>query len=57
MTDLALPHRRRRLPVGRFVRWLASDLRAALAIVVLVGLVIVAIGAPWIAPTRRPRRT
>ena len=30
--------------------WLASDLRAALAIVVLVGLVIVAIGAPWIAP-------
>ena len=30
--------------------WLASDLRAALAIVVLLGLVIVAIGAPWIAP-------
>ena len=31
-------------------RWLAGDLRAALAILVLLVLVIVAIGAPWIAP-------
>lgn len=34
----------------RFFKWLASDLRAALAVAVLVILVIVAIGAPWIAP-------
>ena len=53
MTDLALetpklvaqPSRLRRL-----FRWLATDLRAALAILVLLVLVIVAIGAPWIAP-------
>ncbi len=53
MTDLALPgrpRRRDRRRARRFFRWLASDLRAALAIVVLLGLVIVAIGAPWIAP-------
>jgi len=30
--------------------WLVTDLRATLAIFVLLGLVIVAIGAPWIAP-------
>ena len=34
----------------RFFWWLASDLRAALAILVLLALVVVAIGAPWIAP-------
>jgi peptide/nickel transport system permease protein len=53
MTDLALPGQRGPVKIGRarrFLRWLASDLRAALAIVVLLGLVIVAIGAPWIAP-------
>ena len=53
MTDLALPNQPRftkMTPVRRFLMWLASDLRAALAIVVLLGLVIVAIGAPWIAP-------
>jgi peptide/nickel transport system permease protein len=53
MTDLAVPNRP---SLGKMTRsrrlflWLASDLRAALAIVVLLGLVIVAIGAPWIAP-------
>ena len=53
MTEMALappklpatPSRLRRL-----FRWLATDLRAALAILVLLVLVIVAIGAPWIAP-------
>ena len=53
MTDTALaslkapakPSRLRRL-----LRWLAGDLRAALSILVLSVLVIVAIGAPWIAP-------
>jgi peptide/nickel transport system permease protein len=34
----------------RLFRWLVSDLRAALAIFVLLTLVVVAIGAPWIAP-------
>jgi peptide/nickel transport system permease protein len=53
MSELALanpqtPTRSTRL--RRFFRWLAGDLRAALAITVLLGLVIVAIGAPWIAP-------
>jgi peptide/nickel transport system permease protein len=37
-------------PVRRLFRWLASDLRAALALAVLIGLVIVAATAPWIAP-------
>ena len=53
MTDAVLSgHSRqaKRTRARRFFMWLASDLRAALAIVVLVGLVIVAIGAPWIAP-------
>jgi peptide/nickel transport system permease protein len=53
MSDLALPHRSRLLKMTRprrFFRWLVSDLRAALAIFVLLGLVIVAVGAPWIAP-------
>ena len=53
MTDTALsghPRPAKRTRARRFFMWLASDLRAALAIVVLLGLVIVAIGAPWIAP-------
>ncbi|MDQ8732563.1 ABC transporter permease [Bradyrhizobium sp. LHD-71] len=53
MTDLALPRPQRRAEPGRvrrFVRWLASDLRAALALAVLVGVVIIAATAPWIAP-------
>ena len=53
MTDTALasskaPARPTRL--RRLLRWLAGDLRAALSILVLSVLVIVAIGAPWIAP-------
>ena len=53
MTELALPNRPFFTNMTRprhFFWWLASDLRAALALVVLLGLVIVAIGAPWIAP-------
>ena len=53
MTDLALETPKRLIQpsrLRRFVRWLAGDLRAALAILVLSVLVIVAIGAPWIAP-------
>jgi len=53
MTELALPNRPPFAKITRprrFFWWLASDLRAALALVVLLGLVIVAIGAPWIAP-------
>lgn len=53
MTDMALPRPQRRAdpsPLQRFLRWLASDLRAALALAVLIGLVIVAATAPWIAP-------
>jgi peptide/nickel transport system permease protein len=53
MTDMALPRPRPQAepgPARRFVRWLASDLRAALALAVLLCLVIVAVGAPWIAP-------
>ncbi len=53
MTDLALPRPQRRAepgPLRRFLRWLASDLRAALSLAVLLGLVVVAAGAPWIAP-------
>ena len=53
MTELALPNRpafAKMTRPWRFFWWLASDLRAALALVVLLGLVIVAIGAPWIAP-------
>jgi peptide/nickel transport system permease protein len=53
MTELALPNRplfANMTRSRRFFWWLASDLRAALALVVLLGLVIVAIGAPWIAP-------
>jgi peptide/nickel transport system permease protein len=55
MTDLALPdrpHSAKTTRLRRLFRWLATDLRAALAIVVLVALVIIAIGAPWIAPYR-----
>ena len=53
MTDFALQGPQRRAdpgPVRRFFLWLASDLRAALALAVLIGLVIVAATAPWIAP-------
>src|SRR5262245_53751769 len=53
MTDFALPRPKPQAepgPLRRFFRWLASDLRAALALAVLLGLVIVAVGAPWIAP-------
>lgn len=53
MTDLALAGRPRASKMSRsrrLFRWLASDLRAVLALVVLLGLLVVAIGAPWIAP-------
>lgn len=53
MTDSALPSAQRftKEPRSRrLLRWLASDLRATLAIVVLLGLAVVAMGAPWIAP-------
>ena len=53
MTEFALPNRQLFAKITRPRRlfwWLASDLRAALALVVLLGLVIVAVGAPWIAP-------
>ena len=53
MTDMALPRPQRRAepgPLRRFLRWLASDLRAALSLAVLLGLLVVAAGAPWIAP-------
>ena len=52
MTEVALPRPKPQAepsPTRRFFRWLASDLRAALALAVLLALVIVAIGAPWIA--------
>jgi peptide/nickel transport system permease protein len=53
MTDSALPNAQRFTEESRsrrLLRWLASDLRATLAIIVLLGLAVVAIGAPWIAP-------
>ena len=53
MTDLALANRRALTTISRsrrLFRWLVADLRATLALTVLLGLVIVAIGAPWIAP-------
>jgi peptide/nickel transport system permease protein len=52
MTDATLPPILQGKP-GRFVRfcfWLASDLRAALALAVLTFLVVVAATAPWLAP-------
>ena len=55
MTELALPDRPRVTRTSRLrlaFRWLSTDLRAVLAILVLLALVIVAIGAPWIAPYR-----
>jgi peptide/nickel transport system permease protein len=55
MSDLVLANQRRPLKMTRqrrFFRWLATDLRAALAIFVLLMLVVVAIGAPWITPYR-----
>jgi peptide/nickel transport system permease protein len=53
MTELALPNRQRLAKttrLRRLFRWLVTDLRAAMAIMVLLALVVVAIGAPWIAP-------
>ena len=53
MSDLAISNQARfakMTRLRRFFRWLVSDLRAALAIFVLLMLVVVAIGAPWIAP-------
>jgi peptide/nickel transport system permease protein len=53
MTDMALPRPQPQAepsPARRFVMWLVSDMRAALALAVLVGLVVVAATAPWIAP-------
>jgi len=52
MTDVTLATRKHTEPGRghRLFRWLSGDLRAALAILVLLALVIVAIGAPWIAP-------
>jgi peptide/nickel transport system permease protein len=53
MTDLALPDRQSSVKttrLRRLFRWLVTDLRAAMAIVVLLALAVVAIGAPWIAP-------
>jgi peptide/nickel transport system permease protein len=55
MTELALPDRQRLAQttrLRRLFRWLVTDLRAAMAIMVLLALVVVAIGAPWIAPYR-----
>jgi peptide/nickel transport system permease protein len=55
MTDLALSNRQQLAKITRWrrlFRWLASDLRAALAILILLALVIIAVGAPWIAPYR-----
>ena len=55
MTELALPDRQRLAKttrLRRLFRWLVTDLRAAMAIMVLLALVVVAIGAPWIAPYR-----
>ena len=53
MTELAFPDRQRLAKttrLRRLFRWLVTDLRAAMAIMVLLALVFVAIGAPWIAP-------
>ena len=53
MSDLAISNQARfakMTRLRRFFRWLVSDLRAALAIFVLLMLVVVAIGVPWIAP-------
>jgi len=52
MTDAVLPPflQRKPGPFLRFCLWLASDLRAALALAVLTFLVIVAATAPWLAP-------
>jgi peptide/nickel transport system permease protein len=55
MTELALPDRQRLAKttrLRRLFRWLVTDLRAAMATMVLLALVVVAIGAPWIAPYR-----
>src|SRR5256714_4996668 len=52
MTDTALPPiaKSKPGPFLRFCLWLASDLRAALALAVLTFLLIVAATAPWLAP-------
>jgi peptide/nickel transport system permease protein len=53
MTDVAIPLGRSPAkpgPLLRLIRWLASDVRAALALATLLSLVLVAIAAPWLAP-------
>ena len=52
MTDTALrqPTIGEPGPLLRLVRWLASDLRATLALAVLTLLLVVAATAPWLAP-------
>jgi peptide/nickel transport system permease protein len=45
-----VPRRRRAAPLGRFFGWLRSDLRAALCLAYLVGLALLAVLAPWLAP-------
>jgi peptide/nickel transport system permease protein len=52
MTDAVLPPilQRKPGPFLRFCLWLASDLRAALALAVLTFLLFVAATAPWLAP-------
>ena len=55
MTEPASAGRQRPVKLtqrSRLLRWLVTDLRAALAIIVLLALVVVAVGAPWIAPYR-----
>jgi peptide/nickel transport system permease protein len=52
MTETALPPilQSKPGPLLRLLLWLASDLRAALALAVLIFLLIVAATAPWLAP-------
>jgi peptide/nickel transport system permease protein len=55
MTETAPASRHQQVKITRrrrLLRWLVTDLRAALAIMVLLALVVVAVGAPWIAPYR-----
>ena len=55
MTETAPASRHQQVKMTRrrrLLRWLVTDLRAALAIMVLLALVVVAVGAPWIAPYR-----
>lgn len=47
---IALPALRRPTRLRRVVDWLRSDLRAALCLAYLLGLAILAVLAPWVAP-------